>query len=89
MANNDEQPKVDISFEKGSGILGYKLEGVDYFLLILFALACIIGYVAIDKKIDVICGYIVPVFVMGITTFIFVDYLRHIIKVMRNFSEKK
>jgi len=87
----DEQTKTDIYFEieKSGGILGYKLEGIDYFLLMLFALISVIGYIAIDQKIDAICGYILPIYAMGITAFIFISYLWYIFKVLKNYVKNR
>lgn len=86
----DEQTKTDIyiDMKKSGGILGYKLEGIDYILLMLFALVTITGYISIDQKIDVICGYILPIFAMGITLFIFSSYLWHVFKVILNYIKK-
>jgi len=87
----DEYKKTNIFFEikKSSNIFGYKVEIVDYILFVLFVFIAVIGYIAIDQKIDIICGYIIPYFTMGITLFIFISYLWYVFKFIINYLKNK
>jgi hypothetical protein len=66
--------------EKYNGIFGYKLEAIDYILIGVFFVVFAVGYTAFDRKIDLICGYAIAFFVLAVTTLIFFDYLRNVLK---------
>ena len=87
LQTHEEQTEQVIYFEMKNSrdILGYKLEWVDYVLLVLFMTITITGYIAINLKVDAIMGYILPLFAMGITLFIFTSYLWYCFKVLLNY----
>lgn len=66
-----------------------ELSTIDYILVAGFFVVSIIIYLSYQFQNDLLCGYLVPGFVLVFTTYIFIDYLRQVFHFGKKFGDKK